>query len=120
MDELLKLMRANQEQFSNEFVDWLPKNEHVWKAFVKEINKVIAVGFKHYSARTIVHVLRHHSAIAEKGSGWKINNNLSPYLARLFALKHPSLAYIFKYKSTPKADRDNWATKHNQRLFNDE
>jgi hypothetical protein len=114
---LHKLMADNREQFSDEFLDWLPKNEHVWKAFVKETDKVIRAGFKHYSARTIIHVLRHHSAIKEKGGEWKISNNSSPYLARLFALAHPKHAAIFKYKQTPKAERDNWSAKHNRNLF---
>ena len=112
-DQLIKLIHANREQFSAEFVDWFPQNDHVWKGFVRETNKVIAVGFKHYSARTIIHVLRHHSAIAEKGAGWKINNNFSPYLARLFALAYPQFADIFQYKQTPKADRDNWINMRN-------
>ena len=120
MNDLLKLIADKQEQFSHEFIDWLPKNDHVWKAFVRETNKVIAIGFKHYSARTIIHVLRHHSAIAEKGSGWKINNNFSPYLARLFALKCPQFADIFQYKQTPKADRDQWVAKRNRKLFENE
>ena len=117
MDELMKLIAENQEQFSHEFIDWLPKNEHVWKAFVKETNKVISAGFKHYSSRTIIHVIRHHSAIAERDSEWKIRNSISPYLARLFALKYPQFAGLFKYKQTPLAERDNWTLKHNQRLF---
>lgn len=117
MKPLIKLIHDNREQFSAEFIDWFPKNEHVWKAFVRETNKVIAVGFKHYSARTIIHVLRHRSAIEEKGTGWKISNNSSPYLARLFALAYPQFAEIFQYKQTPKAERDNWVHKRNGNLF---
>lgn len=117
MDKLIKIIHANRDQFSDEFMDWFPKNEHVWKAFVRETNKIIAVGFKHYSARTIIHVLRHHSAIQENNSGWKISNNSSPYLARLFALVYPQFAKIFQYKQTPKADRDNWLNKRNGNLF---
>ena len=117
MTDLIKIIHQNREQFSAEFVTWLPENEHVWKAFVHETNKIIAVGFKHYSARTIIHVLRHHSAIQEKNSGWKINNNFSPYLARLFALVYPAFSGIFQYKQTPKADRDNWLNKRNGNLF---
>lgn len=117
MEHLLKIIEDNRDQFSNEFIEWLPKNEHVWRAFVKETNKVISVGFKHYSARTIIHVLRHHSALVENGTPWKISNNSSPYLARLFALAYPDFAGIFHYKATPKADRDNWVLKNNRRLF---
>lgn len=113
MDKLLRLIVQNREQFSDEFVLWLPQNMHVWKAFVQETQAIIAVGFKHYSARTIIHVLRHHSAIEESGTSWKISNNSSPYMARLFALAYPHQADIFQYKKTPKADRDN-APRKNQ------
>jgi hypothetical protein len=60
--------------------------------------KIINKGFKHYSARTIIHVLRHHSAITEANGEWKINNNYSPYLARLFALEYPQHATLFEYR----------------------
>lgn len=118
IDNLLRLIQKNREKFSDEFVEWLPKNEHIWDAFVRETFTIIGVGFKHYSARTIIHVLRHHSAIKENGKGWKISNNSSPYLGRLFALNFPSHADIFQFKSTPRAEDDNWLRK-NQHKFND-
>lgn len=83
-EETVALAMEHPEQFTNEFMAWLPDNHHVWCAFVYEAFRVIRRGFKHYSARTIIHVLRHHSAVTEVGSQWKINNNHSPYLARLF------------------------------------
>lgn len=76
--------------YPTKFTDWLKDNEHVWDAFVAEAFRIIDRGFTHYSARTLVHYLRHHSAVAEHGrSGWKINDHHSPYLARLFCQAHP-------------------------------
>lgn len=115
--QLMNLIAANQEQFSHEFIEWLPDNLHVWTAFEAETKKIIRAGFKYYSARTIVHVLRHHSALREVNGEWKINNNHSPYLARLFVLVHPLQAHIFKCRQTPKADRDNGPTLNNEKLF---
>lgn len=105
---IINTLMENKEKFSNEFIEWFPDNEHVWNAFALETMKVKQAGFKHYSARTIVHVLRHHSAIAEKNSEWKINDHHSPYLARLFDIVWPEHAGLFEYRATkkPKANHD--------------
>lgn len=97
----------NPESFTPEFLDYLPENMHVYEAFEGEARKIIARGIKHYSARTILHALRHHSAIHETGSPWKLNNDVSPYLARLFAMLHPAHAKLFEFREAkaPKAHR---------------
>lgn len=100
---ILHIAQKHREQFPENFLDWLRDNQHIWIAFVSETSKVINAGFKHYSARTIIHVLRHHSALAEKDSEWKINNNISPYLARLFALCYPQHKDLFEYRTTKKS-----------------
>ena len=103
---LIDTLTKNKEKFSDEFLKWLPENEHVWNAFALEAMKVERAGFKHYSARTIIHVLRHHSAIAENGSQWKINNNYSPYLARLFDIVYPHKAGLFEYRAVKRKTND--------------
>lgn len=88
--------------FTDKFIAWLPDNWHVWDAFVEETFKIIACNTRHYSARTILHYLRHHTTVTERSdSGWKLNNDYSPYLARLFDLKYPQLAGLFEYRETP-------------------
>jgi len=100
----LDLINENLDQFSEDFIDWLPDNFHVWDAFVVEAFKVIDMRFEHYSSKTIIHFLRHHSAISEAGD-WKLNNNHSPYVARLFDLCYPHLAGLWEYRTTPKTRR---------------
>ena len=102
MSYVINLANQNADIFSKDFLEWLPDNIHVYLAFAVEAIKIQRKGFKHYSARTIVHVLRHHSAVAENGSGWKINDHHSPYLARLFDLHHPAIAGLFEYRATNK------------------
>mgnify|MGYP007089738799 CR=1 FL=1 len=102
-----ELADSNEELFSKEFLRWLPENLHVWQAFCDETFKVRARGFKHYSARTIIHFLRHHSAVAESTGPWKVNNNYSPYLARLFDLKFPHLKGLWEYRETKRAKFDH-------------
>ena len=94
----------HREQFTTEFMEYLPDNRHVYDAFELEANIVLGLGFKHYSARTIVEVLRHHSAIEERGT-WKINDHHTPYLARLFALRNPRHANLFEYRITKAVHR---------------
>ena len=81
-----------------DFDIWLDDNQHIWVAFEQEALNIARLGFKHYSARTIIHFLRHHSALREESGEWKINNDVSPYLARHFAEKYPNLKNLFEYR----------------------
>lgn len=103
---IINTLHENKDKFSDEFIEWFPDNEHVWNAFVLETMKVKRAGFKHYSARTIIHVLRHHSAISENGSQWKINDHHSPYLARLFDIVYPHKAGLFEYRAIKRKTND--------------
>lgn len=104
MSNVIDTALAHAGHFSDEFLNWLPHNMHVWRAFELEAFRVHARGFRHYSARTIVHVLRHHTAVAEAEADrhWKVNNNHSPYLARLFDLVHPDKAGMWEYRVCTK------------------
>jgi hypothetical protein len=98
---LLWLIDMHRERFTAKFRAWLPGNFHVWRAFEKEALRVAGLGFKHYSARTILHYLRHHTNLAEQsGDGWKINDHHSPYLARLFELVHPMHRGLWEMRET--------------------
>lgn len=102
-ERVMKIATENRDLFSDKFLDWLPSNPHIWVAFVEQANLVHRFGYKHYSARTIVHVLRHHSALEERGDEpWKINNDHSPYLARLYDLAFPERAGMWEYRETKK------------------
>jgi hypothetical protein len=98
----LQLVAENSALFTKKFAVWLPENFVVYDAFVDETFKLIERGFTHYSARTILHYLRHHTAISQHSNdGWKLNNDYSPYMARLFDLMHPHLSGLFEYRETP-------------------
>lgn len=98
---------ARRNGFPDKFLEWLPENNHIWLAFVEETMKVIHLGFEHYSARTIIHFLRHHSALTEKSlKGFKINDHHSPYLGRLFDIIYPEYAGLWE-KRTVKSGNNN-------------
>jgi len=77
--KLFDLMRENRDLFSDDFVFWLPENMHIFQAFAIEATKIHSRGFKHYSARTIIHV---------------------------FDLAYPHMAGMFEYRTAFSAERD--------------
>ena len=98
----VSVARRNPHLMSTEFLEWLPENLHIWVAFEREAFKIIARGISHYSSYTIVEFLRHHTAVSEVNSEFKINNNVRPYLSRLFDKIHPAYAGLFEYRATTK------------------
>lgn len=104
-DDALNIVEANIEQFRPDFLEYMRENLHVYVAFRVEALKVIRKGFRHYSARTIIEVLRHNSALSEHGGPWKLNDHYTPYLARLFALDHFEHAGLFEFRRAKAAER---------------
>ena len=96
----VNIMNQNASIFSEDFLEWLPQNLHIFDAFTAETVKIINRGFSHYSSVTIVEFLRHHTAVTEEKGEWKINNNYRPYLARLFDLVYPHHKGLFEYRTT--------------------
>jgi len=71
-------------------------NPHVYAAF-KQFALQAAERRSHYSARDIIHRVRWWSSIESNDpDGWKINNNWSPFYARLFERDHPELTGFFE------------------------
>lgn len=103
----VQMARDHSEKFPDDFLEWLPENVHIFNDFCEEALKVIRRGYTHYSARTILEFLRHHSMTKEKSdSGYKINNVHTPYLARLFDLVYPHHAGLWEYRVTKKVHTD--------------
>lgn len=98
--------QLNAERFTAEFLAYLQDNLHVYAAFEREALKVSARGFKRYSARTIVEVLRHHSALQDSDARFKLNDRFTPGWARLFALMHPEAADLFEFREAKSVRRD--------------
>lgn len=69
--------------YLDDFAEWAHENAHIVQAFFSSADAVARYR-AYYSARTISEVLRHESIVRDKGSEWKINNNRTPDLARLY------------------------------------
>src|SRR5205814_1218767 len=79
------------------FATWIVDNAHVYDAFEREALSV-AQRRDRYSARTIIEFLRHHTLLAEAGEGWKLDNDMAPGLARLFAILNPKHKGLFEFR----------------------
>lgn len=96
---VLRVALENASKFQPEFYAWLKSNLELWERFEQEANKAFLRGRKHYSARTIIHYLRHETALREAPEAeWKINNNVSPDLARLWLLLNPERDGFFELR----------------------
>lgn len=97
--EQLFLLAASHPDIPQSFLDWLTDNFPIWERFEAESLRVIRSGRSHYSAYTIKEFIRHETLLQETDGEFKLNNNLTPSLARLFALAHPEHAGLFEFRS---------------------
>lgn len=97
LDHWLSVVFLNPRDFRGDFYGWLSENQHVFDEFERRSLRV-AERRSHYSARTIMEVIRHDSVIGELVGAWKINNNAAPDCARLFAHLHPRHAGLFAFR----------------------
>jgi len=86
------------ETFRTDLTEWLaiPVNFAVWSSFAYQANAVWNKGIRHYSARTIGEVLRHHTALSDTSADFKLTDWLWPDLARLYMLVYPERAGFFE------------------------
>ena len=76
-------------------------NHELLDAFFKEAHKVCHRD--HYSAYTIVEVLRHNHAVEDKSQReFKISNEMKPVLARISTALFPALNGLFKINQRGK------------------
>lgn len=104
MPRAVFMAHMNADKFRPDFIPYLQENLHVYTAFEREALR-IAARRTHYSARTIIEVLRHNSALQEHGSEWKLSDWWTPHLARLFALLNPQHQGLFEFRESKAAKR---------------
>lgn len=89
----------NNDRFRRDFYSWISANFHIFEYFEKAAIQVWERGFKHYSARTIVEVMRHRSNVREiSDQPWKLNDHRTPDMARLYMLLHPEHRGLFELR----------------------
>lgn len=80
-------IRLHQAEYPDGFFLWLQENRHIWKDFEQKALEMAQVRDR-YSARTLVEVMRWHSDLREKRPLFKLSNNMTPGMARLWMAKH--------------------------------
>ena len=80
-------VRNNQNDYPEGFFKWISDNQKIWKAFEAKALQMARVR-KRYSARTIVEVLRWNTDLRQTDVLFKISNNMTPGMARLWMQKH--------------------------------
>ena len=84
--------------FRTDLAGWLaiPVNFAIWSSFAYQANAAWNKGIRHYSARTIGEYLRHHSALSDSSTDFKLNDAIWPDFARLYMLVHPEREGFFE------------------------
>lgn len=101
---VLDLVNGQDWRFRPDFPAWLADNFHIWTAFEQVADQVyrkqqMRRQTPHYSARTIVEVLRHNSVLHAVNDGeWKINDHRAPDLARVYLMLKPERIGFFELR----------------------
>jgi hypothetical protein len=85
-------------ELNEQFWMFHKKNPHVFAEFERYAVMMKGRGFRQYSARTILHLIRWHSDMTTSdpdNQGFKINNNHSPRYALLLEAKRPEFRGFF-------------------------
>lgn len=102
LKQALDLIESHREHFRQSFPDWLIVNFPIFQAFEREAQKVWDKGRKHYSARTIMEVIRHETLLSEFDGQYKVNDHATPDCARLYLLLHPEQKGFFELRNIEK------------------
>jgi len=96
--QLRGLCFAHSEHFRSGFLSYLNENWHLWEGFSQRAFQMVKTGRSHYSAKTIIQVLRFHTDLTEVNSEFKVNDKWAADFGRLFMLRHPEHKGFFKTK----------------------
>jgi hypothetical protein len=68
----------------DDFLTWLDDNWAIWCEFCQLAALARSKGRARWSARAILHVLRWNRMLRDSGGVWKVNNNWSAPMSRLY------------------------------------
>ena len=72
-----------------------------WTLFQKFTLELIARGFEHYSADAVMHRVRWETAISTGiTGGFKVNNDLTAFYARVFHMMNPAHHGFFRTRTS--------------------
>ncbi len=74
--------------FPDGFFAWLSQNSKVYREFERRALQMARTGRKRYGARTIIETMRYDSDIADTDRTFKLNDHMTPGMARLWMNTH--------------------------------
>jgi len=90
---------GGESKICNKFLLFHRANPHVYPIVERIAVNALHQGRKHYGCKAIFERIRWHTDTqTEDPTGLKLQNNYTPYYARLVALVRPDLAHLFRFK----------------------
>ncbi|KOX53879.1 hypothetical protein ADL19_15015 [Streptomyces purpurogeneiscleroticus] len=96
-------MNDNMTHLEKDFHIFHRDNPKVYELFKKFTKEVIDAGFTHHSARDIMRRIVWETTIVTTDDQYKINNNHTPYYARLWMQQHPEYPGFFRTRAVREA-----------------
>lgn len=93
-----------RDQLLAQFLAALDATPAIWTLFERFALQAVSRGRGRYGARAIVELVRWHVDV-ELGGDFKLRNDYTPFLARLFALAHPAHAELFAFREQRSKNR---------------
>ena len=93
-----KLIKANPEQFTQEFLTWIQYNLEIWEEFERRSVELVELNRMRFCARAILDYMRWDRPTKpgyKVKHGVSVPNDVSPYFSRLWDLLHPARAGFF-------------------------
>ena len=80
------------------FAKFHAENPHIYELFKRFAWEAIRAGRRKFSARMIFHRMRWYTNVETNDPNFKINNNHSPYYARMWMVDHPEYPGFFNIR----------------------
>ena len=87
------------EEGAVKFVEYHIENPGIWEAFKTKTLETIEKGFQHYGAKGIFEIIRWQTGTSGN-DGFKVNNNYTPFYARLFEMEFPKHKGFFQKRGS--------------------
>ena len=96
--------RRGQYSIPAEEIEYIQSNLALFGRFIRESQKLVKKGRKHYSHITILEYIRHETTITgvEDGTDWKINNDRRAYIGRMAVNIFPAFNGLFNFRESRK------------------
>jgi hypothetical protein len=94
----VEVAKAHEGCFRDGFIDFIKDNVHVFKVFCTLTDQLWTRGRRYYSSRTIGEKMRFDHDVTTIGSDFKLNNNHTPDLGRLYVLMNMDRVSMFQFR----------------------